>query len=307
MTDAQAVTWCDLVRALAERLNASGCVVRVDLYEQSVDWSRWGPEMIAKSDFTLIVPSRAYCERWDGRNPPSEGAGAAREINVLKGRFDKDQKNLHSRTIVIMMPGVTKADVPDEIYSYLQHFLVNPITNEGVDPLLRHLTKQPEFVLPERGAVPDLPPRPSAIRGDRVQSSRSEETKSSTGGATTWLPSATTQRDEVSRLAQDVEDASPPPARPSEEGELDEWVAALANWTDDTSSLVDEIEQVRSLVPKDPSVRFVQACDNSRASIQGILDDLDSPRRMANANRLADGAVELYELVKQLARLSLEP
>lgn len=288
-------------------MNASGCDVRVDLYEQSVDWSRWGPEMIEKSDFTLIVPSGAYRQRWDGHNPPGEGAGAAREINVLKGRFDKDQKSLHSRTIVIMLPGITKAGVPDEIYSYLQRFPVDPITNEGVELLLRYLTKQPEFVLPERGAVPDLPPRPSAIRGDRVQSARPDEAKSSAGGTTTWLPTGTTQRDEVSRLAQDIEDAFPPPGRPSQESELDEWLARLANWTDDTSSLVDEIEHVRSLVPKDPSVRFVQALDSSRANIQSIIDDLDGLRTIANANRLADNAAELYELVKHLAGLSLEP
>ena len=263
--------------------------------------------MIKKSDFTLIVPSRAYRERWDGDNRPSEGAGAAREINVLKGRFDKNQKSLRSRTIIIIMPGITKADVPDEIYSYLQRFRVNPKTNEGVELLLRRLTKQPEFVLPNRGAVPDLPPRPRAIPGDRVQSSRHDETKSATAGTTTWLPAAKKQRDEVSRLVQDVENASPPPFRPSEEDELDEWLATLANWTDDTSSLVDEIEQVRSLVPKDPSIRFVRALSKVRTTIQSILDDLDGPRTIASANSLADSAAEVCELVKQLARLSLEP
>jgi hypothetical protein len=307
MTDAQASSWREVVRALAERLNASGCVVRLDLYEQSVDWSRWGPEMIATCDFTLIVPSRAYRQRWDGRNPPSEGAGAAREINVLKGRFDKDQENWRARTIVIMMPGITSSDVPDEIYSSLQRFPVNPRTYEGMEPLLRHLTKQPEFRLPKRGAMPDLPPQPNAIRDDGLQSPRPEGITSPRRGETSWLPTATAHGDQVSRLAQDVEDANPPPVRPPGEVEPNEWMAILANWMDDTSSLVDEIERVRSLAPKDPSVRFVQALDNSRAGMQGIVDGLDGPRTIANVNRLADVAAELHELVKQLARLSLEP
>jgi len=263
--------------------------------------------MIKKSDFTLIVPSKAYRERWDGDNRPSEGAGAAREINVLKGRFDKNQKSLRNRTIIIIMPGITKTDVPDEIYSYLQRYSVNPETNEGMELLLRRLTKQPEFVLPNRGTVAALPPRPSAIPSDRVQSSRHDETESAAMGTTTWLPAAEKQRDEVSRLVQDIEDASPPPSRPSEEDELDEWLAALANWIDDTSSLVDEIERVRSLMPNDPSIRFVRALGKVRTSIQSILDNLSGPQAITRVDRLADSAAEVCELTKQLARLSLEP
>jgi hypothetical protein len=87
--------------------------------------------MIDESDFTLLVPNHAYRQRWDGRNSPSEGAGAAREINVLKGRFDKNQRAFRNRTLIIMLPGISENEVPDEIYAYLVRFPINPITGEG--------------------------------------------------------------------------------------------------------------------------------------------------------------------------------
>jgi len=307
MTDAQATSWRDLVLALAEYLNALGCDVRLDLHQQGVDWSRWGPEMILKSDFTLIVPSKAYQQRWDGQNPPSEGAGAAREVNVLKGRFDKDQKSLLKQAAVIMLPGITKSDVPDEIYAYLQRFPVDPANGKGMEPLLRHLTKQPEFVLPKRGVVPKLPPKPNIILGKLIFEPRSDEMKTSMSGTTIWLPGMSAQCNDISHLAHGIEGLDSPPTYPSGEDRLDEQIAMLANWADDVSSLVNEIEQVRSHIPRDPSVRFTQVLDDSRAAIQEIIDGLGGPRTKAHVTKLTDRALALYRLVQQLARLSLEP
>jgi hypothetical protein len=305
MTDTQAIESLELVHALAQRLTVSGCDVRADIYEQDVDWSRWGPEMIDECDFTLVVPSIAYRQRWDGRNPPDEGAGAAREINVLKGRFDKNQQSFRGRTVIVMLPGITKHEVPDEIYAYLQRFRVDPMTGEGIEPLIRHLTKQPEFILPPPGLLPHLPPHLNGVCGKPSQATSKTE-KAFLETTTTWLHSAASQRDGVSRLARDIERVCPPPSRPSAKNEVDMWLAALANWTDDTSSVVDEIEQVRSLIPRDPSVRFVQVLGDTRAKIRNILDYFNGSQAVVEPNLLADAAMELYELTNKLARLTLE-
>jgi hypothetical protein len=127
MSDRGARDWENLVLALAERLIAAGCDVQLDLYQRPpVDWSRWGPQKIDTSDFTLMVPNRAYRQRWDGSNPPGEGAGAAREVNTLKGMFDKNQDDFYRRALVVMLPGITGADVPDEIYACVQRFTLDP-------------------------------------------------------------------------------------------------------------------------------------------------------------------------------------
>jgi len=305
MTEAQAADWLDLVHDLAQSLTASGCVVRADIYEQDVDWSRWGPEMIDKCAFTLIVSSRAYCERWNGSNPPEEGAGAAREINVLKGRFDKNQQKFRNRTAIVLLPGITKDDVPDEIYAYLQRFCIDPANGNGIEALLRYLTRQPEFVLPSRGALPFLPPRPNGIRRGESQENSSKGALSA-GSAPTWLPAATPQQGLVSRLLTDIENSSPPPSRASVNDEADVWMAELANWTDDMSSLVDEIERVRPVITKNPSVRFIQVLDDTHAKIEILLEYLNGSRAAVGSCFAADAAAELYELIKKLARLALE-
>jgi hypothetical protein len=161
MNDSEADAWRDQVRALAERLNANGCIVNMDLFDRGddTDWSRYGPRMIDEADFTLIVASKAYRERWDGDNPPREGAGATREINTMKGIFNKDRSAFQNKFRVIELPGITGDDIPDEIFAVLLRYRVDPFNDAGLEILLRDLTSQPEFSLPPAGTIPLLPPR----------------------------------------------------------------------------------------------------------------------------------------------------
>jgi hypothetical protein len=316
MTKSQAATWWQQVRALGERLNSVGCDVRLDMFTPDADWSRWGPEMIDESDFTLLVPNRVYRQRWDGRNSPREGAGAAREINTLKGRFDKNQEEFRTRTIIIMLPGITEDDVPDEIYAYLKRFPINPITGEGMEALLRFLTKQPEFVLPPLGEVPYLPPQPPIFLGTstvevsqstEAQPSGIEEAPSAGNGKISALPFAQPQHTEISRIIERVENTGAPPDRPPVEDDLYEWFTRLADWVDEASSLPGDIERIGQLVSKSPSARFLQTLDETHSSIQSMLDNLDSQPTMPDADILVDAADQLWDLIILLVRQSMEP
>lgn len=79
----------------AHLLNSvAGLHVEVDLFHydnKDIDFTRWGPRMVDWADSVVMIASASLWERWSGRNPPTEGAGAACECDALHGLFDTDQ------------------------------------------------------------------------------------------------------------------------------------------------------------------------------------------------------------------------
>jgi SEFIR domain len=308
--------WDDKVRALAERLiEYGGCDVRFDRFEEGrayVDWGRWGAQQIEESDFTLVIASATYKKRWNGVQAPSPGSGATREINVLKGKFNRSEQEFCQQTVVILLPGITDSDVPDEILSTLQRFAVDPLTGNGLEELLRHLTRQPKFLPPARGPVPVLPPRPpatgpglssSSTRGNRPPEAKEEP--SAGGGGARRLPSAAGQLDASELLIEQFSAAAPPPARPREAGGLAEWRVRLAAWTDQMAALLEQIEQVGQLNEADRSVRFISGLGTARSAIEKIVSHLGDSSAPSNAQLLSGAAAELRQSVEDLAPLAL--
>jgi hypothetical protein len=154
--------WQTSVAEFAFRLREFGVDVDLDLWhlhDPSVDWATYGPREIQARQFVLIPVSRAYKERWEGKAAVGTGAGAAREANTLKALFEEDQDAFRRKVKIILLPGATVPDIPTELRSTVQHFPVPTLDLVGLEALLRTLTGQPEFVAPELGPLPLLPPR----------------------------------------------------------------------------------------------------------------------------------------------------
>ena len=166
-----------------------------------------------------------------------------------------------------------------------------------MEELIRLITEQPEFVLGPRGEVPELPPRPSVIKHQRPS-----------GDNLVWLDAAVpAQRDEIIRLKDEIESYMPPPRRSDRPYGLDEWIARLGEWADDTYSLITGIENARMLTPRPPSIGYMQTFEDCQISYQNIVKNLSESRKMGIISSLEGMAQELYRLVNQLVRLALEP
>lgn len=154
--------WRTNVFKFAYQLGRLGVDVDLDLFhmhDDDIDWSTYGSQQIHQADYILIVASAAYKARWEGTADPTQGAGAAREANVLKAEFDRDRRAFHKRVKLILLPGVDIADAPTELQSSLQRFSIVNFEVDGLAHLLRTLTGRPEWPRPDVGELPSLPPR----------------------------------------------------------------------------------------------------------------------------------------------------
>jgi hypothetical protein len=145
----------------AFKLREFGIDVDVDLFhahDPSVNWTTYGPRAIKEREFVFILASPEYRERWEGTAAAGTGAGAAREANVLKALFNQDQDAFLRKVKIIMLPGATTEDIPLELQAVAQRFEIQAIDEDGLEDLIRTVSRQPAYVVPPLGALPFLPP-----------------------------------------------------------------------------------------------------------------------------------------------------
>jgi hypothetical protein len=249
--------------------------------------------MIQECHFTLIATSKAWRERWEGRNEPHEGAGTAREADALHGMFDENQQEFRSRVIIVMLPGTTEETLPADL-RHIARFAVDPQIIDSMEFLVRHILDKPKYVLPELGSQPELPP------DERV-------THENPTGGHAMPPTGEVEHDEkFVEFNRALEKAAPPPEFQPGNG-IEAWMTELAAWNDNTAALVDDIELAAVLTSRDQSARFVQQINRARESISEIISGLRGPRTAEHEARMSETAARLRGQVVRLAQLALKP
>jgi hypothetical protein len=116
-----------------------------------------------EKDWVIVALSPGWRERWEGRNEPTEGAGAAAEADALLSIYHGDgQDKFREKLVLVTLPSATGQDyVPAGLHG-VHRFTITDISLRGLEPLLRLLTNQPRHPAEPLGAIPDLPPAPVA-------------------------------------------------------------------------------------------------------------------------------------------------
>jgi SEFIR domain len=152
--------WASVVTRFANALRHVGIDADLDRFHEhapDINWQTYGSRAIHDNDYVLIAVSRGYKERWEGRNPPTEGAGAAREANVLKSLFDRDQATFWRKVKLVILPGASPDDIPDELGG-MRQFVIQSLEQQQLEDLVRTLTGQPRYAKSPIGQLAALPP-----------------------------------------------------------------------------------------------------------------------------------------------------
>jgi hypothetical protein len=182
---AQSGDWQKTVLQFTTALRRVGGVdAELDLFHSSDhrQWTTFGPNLIDKSDFTLVAVDVAYKRRWEGEEVEGVGAGAAREAAAIKAIFERSQTEALRRVKVILLPGSQEDDIPGDLFGFSERFAIAAFDSDGLEKLLRSLWGKPAYPKPALGPIPVLPPLAIAELQDQ-DSEDPNEPRSPVGGA----------------------------------------------------------------------------------------------------------------------------
>jgi len=76
---------CDKILEFSDELRKDGVDANIDLYEESPPegWPRWMEAQIKKSEFVLVVCTRAYSSKAALETPTSDGLGVKWESTLI--------------------------------------------------------------------------------------------------------------------------------------------------------------------------------------------------------------------------------
>jgi hypothetical protein len=149
--------WRETVEAFARVLADCGLDVEFDLWnttDTAIDFTRWGPRLVEECDYTVVAISEAWQERWEGRNPPHEGAGVAVEADAMRGIFERDQARFQRAFVVALLPGAPDEVIPNELRR-LRRERIAELSPAGADALVALLTRRPAPGGPARAVRPE--------------------------------------------------------------------------------------------------------------------------------------------------------
>jgi hypothetical protein len=305
MSDAEAEAWKRQVRALYEQLEVEGVVVHLDLYDHPADPGRWANQMINECDFTLIVPSRAYKECWDDTSRSGEEAATTREINILRGCFDKDQGR-RARTLVVRLPGVTDADIPDEIYSTHPRYPVDPNDPQSLEELLHHLWNVEMYTHVDTGKPANLSPAPRVTAAAESDAKQNGQVRPDTSGKLSALPSASSHYPQILSLIELANSLAPPPEPPKDFPHPSGWVVRAGVWLDAGTQIIDECEALGRSIKHPPKASFLQAVTDARAAIKRATQSLRNATRYCDADSISRDLTRLHNEIRDLVAESVK-
>ncbi|WP_244930840.1 SEFIR domain-containing protein [Nocardioides sp. W7] len=152
---------------LADRLRREGLDVSIDRWVNGTPlqgWPAWMEDEVEAADFTLVVCTPSYYERYRNHGDPTTGKGGRWESILIRDRIYADTTR-RTRYVPVLIGGADQSSVPEVLRESVTRYRIPDEYNS----LYRYLTGQPEDVAPPIGSIRHLPPtrsRPDGARPD---------------------------------------------------------------------------------------------------------------------------------------------
>lgn len=137
-------------------LRRCGIDVDIDLHhaaESGIDWTRFGAQAVVAREWVIIASSPGWRERWEGRNDPRVGAGAAAEADALRSLYAEGQDLFRRKVVLAVLPSMNEANVVPTGLHGVHRFEISSFDVPALEGLLRLLPHQPGHPAVELGPI----------------------------------------------------------------------------------------------------------------------------------------------------------
>ncbi|HYX48633.1 MAG TPA: TIR domain-containing protein, partial [Ktedonobacteraceae bacterium] len=150
----------DAVLKLANRLRGDGIDCMIDRYVPAPreGWQRWMQSRIEWADFVLLFCTTEYCRRFRGHVEKNLGRGVNWEAQIITQLLY--EKTFNEQIIPLLPDGEEEQSVPVPLRAYTVYHYPSDYSK-----LYRHLTQQPEILIPAVGRVRAMPPLKTLSQG----------------------------------------------------------------------------------------------------------------------------------------------
>ena len=143
-----------LALQLGNTLRDLGVEAELDQYHirPSLGWPRWCEEQLRPENaaFVLVICTRIYRQRVEGKTAADEGRGVFWEGGILYTYLYNEKGN--NRFIPVLLPDATKDDIPVPLRDNTRYCLKTfDLNDSGFQALYRELTDQPAVCKPPLG------------------------------------------------------------------------------------------------------------------------------------------------------------
>jgi len=150
-----------LALQLGNTLRDLGVEAELDQYHirPSLGWPRWCEEQLRPENaaFVLVICTRIYRQRVEGKTAADEGRGVFWEGGILYTYLYNEKGN--NRFIPVLLPDATKDDIPVPLRDNTRYCLKTfDLNDSGFQALYRELTDQPAVCKPPLGKKVHLAP-----------------------------------------------------------------------------------------------------------------------------------------------------
>ncbi len=139
-------------KSLADSLCSYGIKAIFDGYEMAPEegWPKWMLKSLDRSNFALIICSRGYHDKFNGKVLNGKGVKFESLIG-LQELFENQSEN--AKYIPVFFEADDEKYIPTPLRGFQYYCLES---NEGFEELYRHLTGQPKHARPELGKVVNM-------------------------------------------------------------------------------------------------------------------------------------------------------
>jgi tetratricopeptide (TPR) repeat protein len=161
---------CKAVLDLADRLNRDDIDCELDQYINGAPdegFPLWMERQIDAADYVLVICTKTYLNRWEGKEPEGIGQGVKWE-SLLSAQtlYDNDSRN--NKFISVLFTTKDSDFIPRPYKGFSRYDLSQP---DGYELLYRQLTEQPLAIKPQPEGALILPPI-NGVAGNSIRNSK---------------------------------------------------------------------------------------------------------------------------------------